>query len=66
MKIISKNPLCFTVSLEEIEKNNMILSPEYYIEKEEHHKLNEWFLKLTLKQKNILKSYYEYLKKEGL
>ena len=54
MKIISTDPLCFTVSMKEIEKNNMILSPRYYIEKEKHKEFGEWFKKLSLKDKAIL------------
>ena len=62
MKIISKEPLCFTIDMKEIEKNNMILSPTYYIEKEKHKKYNKWFSGLTLKRKEILKSYYKFIK----
>ena len=64
MRIISNDPLCFAVSIKEIEKNNMILSPRYYIEKEKHKKFNEWFKELSLKDKAILKSYLEFTKKE--
>ncbi len=61
MKVLSEKPLCFTLSLKEIAKNNMILSPEYYIEKKEHKKYNRWFSSLTLKQKNLLQSYHKFI-----
>jgi len=64
VEIISKKPLCFIVSMKEIEKNNMILSPRYYIEKEKHKEFSEWFKKLSLKDKAILKAYLEFIKKE--
>lgn len=64
MRIISKSPLCFTVSMEEIRKNNMILSPIYYIEKEKHKELDKWFKKLSLKYKAMLKCYSKFVKKE--
>lgn len=64
MKIISTDPFCFTVSMKEIEKNNMILSPRYYVEKEKHKEFSEWFKKLSLKDKAILKAYFEFIKKE--
>ena len=64
MKVISKKPLCFTVSLKEIEKNNMILSPRYYVEKQKHKEYNNWFKELSLKDKAILKAYLEFIKKE--
>ncbi|MBA7590651.1 hypothetical protein ES708_32778 [subsurface metagenome] len=63
MKIISTDPLCFTVSMKEIEKNNMILSPRYYIEKEKHKEFGNWFKKLSLKYKAMLKAYLEFIKK---
>jgi len=62
MKKISDKPLCFTISMKEIAKNNFILSPEYYIEKKKHNKLNKWFKELSLKQKEMLKSYFEFEK----
>lgn len=64
MKIMSNDPLCFTVSMKEIGKNNMILSPRYYIEKEKHKEFGEWFKKLSLKDKAILKAYFKFIKKE--
>jgi len=64
MKKISNNPVCFSVSLEEIEKNNMILSPRYYLEKEKHKEYNEWFKGLSLKDKIMLRAYFEFIKKE--
>ena len=62
MRIISTDPLCFTVSMKEIEKNNMILSPEYYIKKEKHKEFSKWFKELSLKDKAILKDYLEFIK----
>ena len=63
LKIISKDPLCFTVSMKEIAKNKGILSPIYYIEKEKHKEFGEWFKKLSLKYKAMLKAYLEFIKK---
>jgi len=62
MKKISDNPECFSISMKEIKNNNMILSPHYYIEKKKHNKINKWFKELSLKQKEMLKSYFEFEK----
>jgi len=62
MKKISNNPECFSISMKEVAKNNMILSPEYYIEKKKQNKLNKWFKDLSLKDKEMLKSYFEFFK----
>jgi len=62
VKIISTDPLCFTVSMKEIEKNNMILSPRYYIEKEKHKEFSKWFKELSLKDKALLKAYLAFIK----
>ena len=61
MKKISDNPTCFSLTLKEIKDNNMILSPRYYIEKEKHEEYNKWFSNLTLKQKDLLKSYHNFI-----
>ena len=63
MKKISNKPECFFISVKEIAKNNFILSPGYYIEKKKNNKLNKWFKDLPLKDKEMLKSYFEFLKK---
>lgn len=63
MKKISNKPECFSISTKEIAANNMILSPHYYIEKKKHNKINKWFKELSLKDKEMLKSYFEFLKK---
>ena len=61
MEKISEKPLCFTVSAKEIMDNNGILSPRYYIEEEKHKEFNDWFSKLTLKQKDLSKSYHNFI-----
>ena len=63
MKVIFKKPLCFSISTKEIAANNFILSPRYYIEKKKHNKINKWFKDLSLKDKEMLKSYFEFVKK---
>jgi len=63
MKKISNKPECFSISMKEVAANNMILSPHYYIEKKKHNKINKWFKELPLKEKEMLKSYFEFLKK---
>lgn len=62
MKKISNDPICFSISIEEIEKNKMILSPRYYIKKEKHKEFSEWFKKLSLRDKAMLKAYLEFIK----
>ena len=64
MKKISNSPVCFSISTKEIATNKGILSPGYYIEKEKHKEFSEWFKKLSLKDKAILKAYLEFIKKE--
>jgi len=62
MKKISNNPECFTITTKEIARNNFILSPHYYIEKKKNNLINKWFKELSLKQKEMLKSYFEFEK----
>ena len=66
MKKISEEPSCFTISVKEIMDNNNILSPRYYIEKEKHKEFNDWFSKLILKQKDLLKSYHNFIEERRL
>ena len=62
MKKISDKPECFSISMKEISKNNFILSPHYYIEKKKNNLINKWFKDLSLKDKEMLKSYFEFVK----
>lgn len=62
MKKISDNPECFSITVKEIARNNFILSPKYYIEKKKNNKLNKWFKNLSLKNKEMLKAYFEFVK----
>jgi len=64
MKKISNKPECFSISVKEIAANKFNLSPSYYIEKKKNNKINEWFKGLSLKDKAMLKSYFEFVKKE--
>lgn len=60
MRKISNNPECFSISTKEIAKNNMILSPHYYIEKKKQNKINKWFKELPLEHKEMLKRIFEH------